>query len=86
MAPFEGESMDDFNSDKSLMRLTTDRIPNSSQLAKECAVPLAIIVKPFGELPSGEPIPIAHFNNKPLIRCKDCRVYINPFVKFIEHG
>ena len=56
MAPFEGEAMDDFNSDKSLMRLTTDRVPNSNQLAKELGIPIAIVVKPYGELPSGDPV------------------------------
>lgn len=66
--------------------MTTDRIPATAQQAKETGIPLAIIVKPYGELPSGEPIPCANFNNKPIIRCKDCRAYINPFVKFIEHG
>ena len=30
MTPFEGEPMDDFNSDKSLLRLTTDRIPSTA--------------------------------------------------------
>ena len=55
-------------------------------MAKESAIPLAIIVKPYGELPSGEPIPLANFNNKPIIRCKECRAYINPFVKFVEMG
>ena len=78
--------MDDYNSDKSLMRMTTDRIPSTAYLAKDSAIPLAIIVKPYGELPSGEPIPCANFNTKPIIRCKDCRAYINPFVKFIESG
>ena len=55
-------------------------------MAKELAIPLAIIVKPFGELPSGEAIQCVNFNNKPIVRCKDCRAYINPFVKFIESG
>lgn len=26
---FEGEAMDEYNADKSLLRVTTDRIPNS---------------------------------------------------------
>ena len=86
MVPFEGQPMDDYNSDKSLLRLTTDRVPSTAQQAKESGIPLAIIVKPFGELPSGEPIPVASFKNKPIIRCKDCRAYINPFVKFTEMG
>lgn len=53
--------MDDFNSDKSLIRMTTDRIPNTYQMAKDTAIPLAIIVKPYGELPNGDQIPCANF-------------------------
>ena len=26
------------------------------------------------------------FKSKPIVRCKDCRSYINPFVRFIENG
>lgn len=78
--------MDDYNSDKSLLRVTTDRFPATAQIQKELGIPLGIVVKPFGELPSGEPIPTAQFGGKPLVRCKDCRVYINPFVKFIDYG
>jgi hypothetical protein len=46
--------MDDYNTDKSLLRVTTDRIPSTAQQAKESGIPLAIIVKPYGELPSGD--------------------------------
>ena len=31
------------------MRMTTERIPNSNTLQKEIAVPIGIIVKPYGE-------------------------------------
>lgn len=51
--------MDDYNSDKSLLRVTTDRFPATAQIQKELGIPLGIVVKPFGELPSGEPIPTA---------------------------
>ena len=42
-------SLEEFNSDKSVLRVTTDRIPNSSALQKETAIPLGVIVKPFGD-------------------------------------
>jgi protein transport protein SEC24 len=83
---FEGEAMDHLNSDKSLMRVTTDRIPHSSNLSKDTCIPLAILVKPYGELPSGEPIPTVTFNNNPIVRCRECRAYINPFVRFSDNG
>ena len=39
----------EFNSDKSVLRVTTDCIPNSSALQKESAIPLGVIVKPYGD-------------------------------------
>lgn len=41
-----------FNSDKSLMRTTTDRIFNSYQGFKESHIPFGVTVKPFGDLPT----------------------------------
>jgi protein transport protein SEC24 len=78
--------MDELNADKSLLRVTTDRIPSTNGLQKDLGIPLALLIKPFGELPSGEPVPTANFQNKPLVRCRECRAYVNPFIKFIDNG
>ena len=43
------ESLEEYNSDKSVLRLTTDRVPLTGQLQKEIALPLGVIVKPYGE-------------------------------------
>jgi hypothetical protein len=32
------------------MRVTTERIPNTNTLQKEIAIPLGVIVKPYGDL------------------------------------
>ena len=72
--------------DKSLLRVTTDRIPNNHNLAKDLGIPLAIVIKPYGELPTGEEVPTVNFNQKPIVRCQECRAYVNPFVKFIDNG
>ena len=85
-AQFEGQDFEELNADKSLLRVTTDRIPNTNGMAKDLGIPLAICIKPFGQLPSGEEVPTANFNSKPIVRCRDCRAYINPFVKFIDNG
>lgn len=81
-------TLQDFNSDRSLLRVTTDRIPATHALMKESNVPLGVIVKPYGDtiLTSGEDIPSVTYGQKPIVRCKDCRAYINPFVRFIENG
>ena len=60
---FEGEAMDDKCADKSLLRVTTDRVPSTNSLQKDLGIPLAIVIKPYGELPSGEEIPATSFNN-----------------------
>lgn len=72
--------------DKSLLRVTTERFPNTNTMQKDLGIPLAILIKPFGELPSGEEVPVASFKQKPIVRCRDCRAYVNPFVKFIDNG
>ena len=54
--------MDELNADKSLLRVTTDRIPNSNAMQKDLSIPLAICIKPFGALPSGEEVPTSSFN------------------------
>lgn len=46
------QSLEEFNSDRSLMRVTTERIPSTNTLAKEISIPLGVIVKPFGDLPT----------------------------------
>lgn len=43
------QSLEEFNSDRSVLRVTTDRIPLSGNLQKEIALPLGVIVKPFGD-------------------------------------
>ena len=44
-------------------------MPNNHQLAKDLGIPLAIVIKPYGELPSGEEVPTVNFQNKPIVRC-----------------
>lgn len=85
-APFEGDDLSGYSTDRSLLRTTTERIPNTYMMQKDCGIPLGVIVKPFGELPSGEAIPQTNFGNNPIVRCKACRAYMNPFVRFYDQG
>jgi hypothetical protein len=52
-------TLQDFNSDRSLLRVTTERIPASFALMKESNVPLGVFVRPYGDtlLTTGEDIP-----------------------------
>lgn len=31
-------------------------------------------------------MPTISFKNDPIVRCKDCRAYINPFVRWLDNG
>lgn len=31
-------------------------------------------------------MPAVSYGNKPIVRCKDCRAYVSPFIKFVENG
>ena len=75
-----------FNSDPSLMRTTSQKIPGNYQQFKESQIPYGITVKPYGDLPNGDPVPSVSFKNDPIVRCKDCRAYICPFVRWLENG
>ena len=45
-----------------------------------------MVIKPYGELPTGEEVVTSNFKSKPIVRCKECRAYVNPFIKFIDNG
>lgn len=76
--------MDDFNTGKHIMRMTTDRIPNSLQLQKDLSIPICLSIKPYGD---NQDTPLVDFGyNTAIIRCNECQAYINPFVKFVDNG
>lgn len=31
-------------------------------------------------------VPQVNFKNEPIVRCQDCRAYINPFVRWLDNG
>ena len=66
--------------------MTTDRIPASSTLMKEVAVPAGVIVRPYGDPSTGEEIDVVSYGQKQIVRCKDCRAYVNPFIRFVDNG
>ena len=75
-----------FNTEKSLMRTTSDRVPATFQGFKDSQIPFGVTVKPLGEQSNGEEVPTVSFKNDPIVRCKECRAYINPFVRWVENG
>lgn len=58
------QSLEEYNSDKSVIRMTTDRIPASGPLMKEMAVPIACLVRPYGDPITGEEIDVVSYGQK----------------------
>jgi protein transport protein SEC24 len=77
---------DELQCDPLYMAPTVGVIPASDAIAKKMKVKMGAVIQPLAEDPSGEPVPVVNFGASSVIRCKNCRAYINPFVQFIENG
>ncbi|KAM8881843.1 protein transport protein Sec24D isoform 1-T1 [Synchiropus picturatus] len=78
---------DQGNASPRFMRCTTYSIPCTTDLAKQCQVPLASIIKPFANLPKNEaPLYVANHGESGPIRCNRCKAYMCPYMQFIDGG
>ncbi|XVF42124.1 hypothetical protein PTKIN_Ptkin01aG0335000 [Pterospermum kingtungense] len=68
-------------------RCTIHQIPWTADLLTNCGMQLALLVQPLAIAhPTEEPIEVVDFGENGPIRCSCCKGYINPFVKFADHG
>ncbi|KAF7656452.1 hypothetical protein LDENG_00040960 [Lucifuga dentata] len=78
---------DQGNASPRFIRCTTYTLPSTSDLAKQCHVPLAAIVKPFAILPKNEtPVYVVNHGETGPIRCNRCKAYMCPYMQFIDGG
>ncbi|KAM8748110.1 protein transport protein Sec24D isoform 2-T2 [Acanthopagrus schlegelii] len=78
---------DQGNASPRFMRCTTYALPCTADLAKQCQVPLATIIKPFANLPDNEtPLYVVNHGETGPIRCNRCKAYMCPYMQFIEGG
>uniref|UniRef100_A0A4W4E681 SEC24 homolog D, COPII coat complex component n=1 Tax=Electrophorus electricus TaxID=8005 RepID=A0A4W4E681_ELEEL len=78
---------DQGNASPRFMRCTTYSFPCTSDLAKQCQVPLATIIKPLASVPKNEtPLYIVNHGEAGPIRCNRCKAYMCPFMLFIDGG
>ena len=67
--------------------LFINRIPRTSTGQKDWGVPIAVMINYYGDpYFDGEPIPTISYGTNPIVRCKDCRAYVNPFIRFTDGG
>ncbi|XP_026071727.1 protein transport protein Sec24D-like isoform X2 [Carassius auratus] len=78
---------DQGNASPRFMRCTTYSFPSTADLAKQCKVPLAAIIKPFATLPKNEsPLYIVNHGETGPIRCNRCKAYMCPYMQFMDGG
>ncbi|KAL0970316.1 hypothetical protein UPYG_G00240350 [Umbra pygmaea] len=78
---------DQGNASPRYMRCTTYSFPCTADLAKQCQVPLATIIKPFAKVPKNEtPLYMVNHGETGPIRCNRCKAYMCPYMQFIDGG
>uniref|UniRef100_A0AAY4DSR7 SEC24 homolog D, COPII coat complex component n=2 Tax=Denticeps clupeoides TaxID=299321 RepID=A0AAY4DSR7_9TELE len=78
---------DQGNASPRFMRCTTYTFPCTSDLAKQCQVPLGTVIKPFATIPKNEtPLYVVNHGETGPIRCNRCKAYMCPFMQFIDGG
>lgn len=77
--------VDDGNCHPSFLRLTTFKIPPSSDILNQSGITFGIVIQPFASVPYEIPV-IDCSSGTGLERCKNCMAYINPFIIFGTGG
>ncbi|KAI8350455.1 protein transport protein SEC24 [Mortierella sp. GBAus27b] len=73
------------NCDPSYKRSTLNAIPATSTLLTKSRLPFGLVITPYRSVKEGdEPVPVV--TDSIIARCRRCRTYINPFVRFVEGG
>ena len=80
-------TQDQGNSGPRFIRSTMYSVPTTSEVMKQVAVPLALIISPMARTVAGEiEPPIVDFGEMGPIRCNRCKAYMSPNMQFIDGG
>jgi protein transport protein SEC24 len=82
------KDVDTFNSPKEFVRASVSRLPSSISAKQKTNLPLGIVLQPLAPAAAGV-VPDVNFADQRvggIIRCKQCRTYINPFVQWEANG
>ncbi|GJP53569.1 hypothetical protein CLOM_g12724 [Closterium sp. NIES-68] len=75
------------NCSPKFIRASLNQIPLSADLLTTSAMPLSLMIQPFAlQDPADTPVHVVDFGEMGPIRCHRCKAYINPFMRFVDHG
>lgn len=66
------------------VRFTNSGFPTTRALCLKYNLPLGAVVQPMAE--TEDPIPVVNFGSAGIVRCRNCRSYINFSCKFLDGG
>lgn len=75
----QAELWSDYNCSPDIFRSTLTKIPETDALLKKSRLPLGVLIHPFRDLSH---LPVIQCQT--IVRCRQCRTYINPFVHFVD--
>ncbi|CAD8096688.1 unnamed protein product [Paramecium sonneborni] len=62
------------------IRSTCRVFPRTKEMYMEAKIPFAVIIQPYGQsIKQG--FPCVNYGSNPIMRCQNCRAYINPFME-----
>ncbi|TRY80868.1 hypothetical protein TCAL_12910, partial [Tigriopus californicus] len=67
------------NCSPDIFRCTLTKIPETEAILKKSRLPLGVLIHPFKDLSH---LPVIQCST--IVRCRQCRTYINPFVQFVD--
>eukprot|EP00808_Paulinella_micropora_P026847 g57638.t1 len=65
---------------------TSQVFPNSSSLRNRSNLPFGCLMRPLAMPVGCPPLTVVNFGSVGVVRCKQCRAYINPYVSFTMNG
>ena len=75
-----------YNSSSEYISTTSNLFPKDSKILSQLSIPMSISLCPMKN--TGEELPYINYGENNIPRCpnRNCRGYMNPFIKFIEGG
>lgn len=82
------EDIEHHNCSPTYMRSTVNRVPTNPSLKQKVPVPIGVVIQPLAPPGVGESeVPTVNFGcSGTIVRCRSCRTYVNPFVKWESAG
>lgn len=76
--------LDQHSCDPGYLRPTTSCVPSTAALRSRWHLPLGVIVNPLNS--AARPVPVSDTDPLLIVRCEQCRTYMNPFMTWTDGG